>query len=53
MATTSPLNHVPPTQHSIQLRQSFVDRLRFARSKNPSTATTFDRFVALSLAVRD
>jgi glycogen phosphorylase len=53
MAATSPLNHVPPTQHEIQLRQSFVDRLRFARSKNPSTATTFDRFQALSLAVRD
>ncbi len=53
MAATSPLNHVPATQHEIQLRQSFVDRLRFARSKNPSTATTFDRFQALSLAVRD
>ncbi|MBL8739928.1 MAG: glycogen/starch/alpha-glucan phosphorylase, partial [Myxococcales bacterium] len=53
MAATSPLNHVPPTPHEIELRQSFVDRLRFARSKNPSTATTFDRFQALSLAVRD
>jgi len=37
----------------LSLRKAFVDRLRFSRAKNPSTATAFDRFQALSLAVRD
>jgi starch phosphorylase len=37
----------------LELRKRFVDRLRFSRSKNPSTATGFDRFMALSLAIRD
>ncbi len=40
-------------QRENELRKNFVDRLRYARSKNPSTATMFDRFMALSLAVRD
>jgi starch phosphorylase len=40
-------------QTQLALRRTFVDRLRYSRSKNPSTATTFDRFVAVSLAVRD
>jgi starch phosphorylase len=39
--------------HHLELRRAFVDRLRYARSRNPSTATSFDRFVAASLAVRD
>jgi glycogen phosphorylase len=39
--------------HHLELRRAFVDRLRYARSRNPSTATLFDRFVAASLAVRD
>ncbi|MBL9024113.1 MAG: glycogen/starch/alpha-glucan phosphorylase [Myxococcales bacterium] len=40
-------------RQDLLLRQGFVDRVRYARSKNPSTATPWDRFVALSLAVRD
>lgn len=40
------------TNH-LELRRTFVDRLRYSRSRNPSTATSFDRFVAASLAVRD
>jgi starch phosphorylase len=35
------------------MRRRFIDKLRYARSKNPLTATLFDRFMALSLAVRD
>jgi len=48
------LSQPPPgLRHELTLRQGFVDRVRYARSKNPSTATPWDRFVALSLAVRD
>jgi len=35
------------------IRQSFLDHLRYSRGKNPESATTRDRFEALSLAVRD
>ncbi|NUO47988.1 MAG: glycogen/starch/alpha-glucan phosphorylase, partial [Polyangiaceae bacterium] len=49
----SPPPSVSPHRRELKLRQEFVDRVRFARSKNPSTATPWDRFVALSLAVRD
>src|SRR5687768_516070 len=43
----------PSVRRELRLRREFVDRVRYARSKNPSTATPWDRFVALSLAVRD
>ncbi|NUP04698.1 MAG: glycogen/starch/alpha-glucan phosphorylase [Polyangiaceae bacterium] len=54
MATTTPQNQAAdgvPTED--ELRRQFVDKLRYARSKNPITATLFDRFMALSLAARD
>jgi glycogen phosphorylase len=35
------------------LRRSFLDHVRHSRAKNPETATAHDRFMALSLAVRD
>src|SRR5712664_973583 len=35
------------------LRRSFLDHLRYSRGKNPENATTYDRFNALALAVRD
>ncbi|MFO0553229.1 MAG: glycogen/starch/alpha-glucan phosphorylase [Polyangiaceae bacterium] len=47
------MNSENPTSFQLELRRVFVDRLRYARAKNPSTATNFDRFVALSLATRD
>jgi glycogen phosphorylase len=50
--TQSP-DHPTNGTHHLELRRMFVDRLRYARSRNPSTATSFDRFVAASLAVRD
>ncbi len=53
MVMSTPPNHLSPSALQISLREAFVDRLRFARSKNPSTATNYDRFMALSLQVRD
>ncbi|HVG58263.1 MAG TPA: glycogen/starch/alpha-glucan phosphorylase [Hyalangium sp.] len=35
------------------VRRGFLDHVRFSRGKNPETATAHDRFMALSLAVRD
>ena len=35
------------------LRQGFLEHIRYSRGKNPETSTAHDRFVALSLAVRD
>jgi starch phosphorylase len=35
------------------VRRGFLDHVRFSRGKNPETSTPHDRFVALSLAVRD
>jgi starch phosphorylase len=55
MSTTLSPSKLPPAPSDRErvLRQRFVDRLRYARSKNPSAATPFDRFMGLSLAVRD
>src|SRR5215471_6890557 len=35
------------------LRHAFLDHLRYSRGKNPENATTYDRFNALALTVRD
>ena len=35
------------------LRRAFLDHLRYSRGKNPENATTYDRFNALALTVRD
>src|SRR5690349_17939842 len=45
----------PPTEQTdaATLWRSFLDHLRFSRGKIPETATTHDRFLALSHAVRD
>ncbi len=41
------------SMHPAALRRAFLDHVQFSRSKNPSTATAFDRFMAVSLAARD
>ena len=35
------------------MRRSFLDHVRYSRGKNYETSTAHDRFMALSLAVRD
>jgi len=35
------------------LRRAFLDHLRYSRGKSPENATTYDRFNALALTVRD
>ena len=35
------------------LERAFLDHLQFSRSRDPETATNWDRFIALSLSVRD
>ncbi len=35
------------------VRRGFLEHMRYSRGKNPETATAHDRFMALSLAVRD
>ena len=35
------------------LRRGFLDHLRYSRGKNPENATTYDRFTALALTIRD
>ncbi|XXF76678.1 glycogen/starch/alpha-glucan phosphorylase [Myxococcaceae bacterium GXIMD 01537] len=35
------------------VRRGFLEHVRYSRGKNPETATAHDRFMALSLAVRD
>jgi len=35
------------------LKQDFDDHVRFSRSKDPATATAFDRYVAVALSARD
>lgn len=35
------------------LWRAFLDHLRFSRGKLPETATTYDRYLALAMAVRD
>ncbi len=41
------------SMHPAALKRAFLDHVQFSRSKNPSTATAFDRFMAVSLAARD
>ncbi len=41
------------SMHPAALRRAFLDHVQFSRSKNPRTATAFDRYMALSLASRD
>ncbi|HEX4804128.1 MAG TPA: glycogen/starch/alpha-glucan phosphorylase, partial [Myxococcaceae bacterium] len=69
MATTTPLTSKPrseleasPSARSAwaddgcdpeSLRRAFLDHLRYSRGKNPENATTYDRFNALALTVRD
>src|SRR5215475_598828 len=69
MATTTPLTSKPrseleasPSARSAwaddgcdpqSLRHAFLDHLRYSRGKNPENATTYDRFNALALTVRD
>jgi starch phosphorylase len=37
----------------VNVRRGFLEHVRYSRGKNPETATAHDRFMALSLAVRD
>src|SRR5690348_11899662 len=37
----------------ISLRRAFTDHVQYSRSRDLDGATAFDRFMALSLAVRD
>jgi glycogen phosphorylase len=39
--------------HPVVLRRAFTDHVQFSRSRDVDHATSFDRFVALALAVRD
>jgi len=39
--------------HPVVLRRAFTDHVQFSRSRDIENATSFDRFIALSLAVRD
>jgi len=39
--------------HPISLRRAFTDHVQYSRSRDLDGATAFDRFMALSLAVRD
>ncbi len=39
--------------HPVVLRRAFTDHIQFSRARDLDNATNFDRFVALSLAVRD
>ncbi|UQA57333.1 glycogen/starch/alpha-glucan phosphorylase [Polyangium aurulentum] len=39
--------------HPVVLRRAFTDHVQFSRSRDLDTATSFDRLMALSLAVRD
>lgn len=40
-------------QDATSMRRSFLDHVRYSRGKNYETSTAHDRFMALSLAVRD
>ncbi|HEX4620228.1 MAG TPA: glycogen/starch/alpha-glucan phosphorylase, partial [Myxococcaceae bacterium] len=62
MAVTTPLFKTPPepprptpapSPEAAALQQAFTDHVRFSRGKNPDNATTFDRWIALALSVRD
>ena len=69
MATTSPLLAQPRPESTRStearsawahnggdpesLRRAFLDHLRYSRGKSPENATTYDRFNALALTVRD
>ncbi|WP_224248110.1 glycogen/starch/alpha-glucan phosphorylase [Hyalangium gracile] len=57
-----PTSHSPQTEEQepsrtgrepANVRRGFLDHVRYSRGKNPETATAHDRFMALSLAVRD
>jgi starch phosphorylase len=37
----------------VVLRRAFTDHVQFSRSRDPDGATTFDRYMALALSVRD
>jgi starch phosphorylase len=39
--------------HPVVLRRAFTDHVQFSRARDIESATSFDRFIALSLAVRD
>ncbi len=39
--------------HPLVLRRAFTDHVQFSRARDIEAATSFDRFIALSLAVRD
>jgi len=41
------------SMHPAALRRAFSDHVQFSRSRDAEAATPFDRYVALSLAVRD
>src|SRR5690349_5737673 len=41
------------SMHPAALRRAFSDHVQFSRSRDADAATPFDRYVALSLAVRD
>ncbi len=41
------------SMHPAALRRAFQDHVQFSRSRDVDAATPFDRYVALSLAVRD
>jgi len=39
--------------HPVVLRRAFTDHVEFSRSRDLATSTAYDRYVALSLSVRD
>src|SRR4051812_20822988 len=39
--------------HPIVLRRAFSDHVQFSRSRQPESATAFDRYMALAFSVRD
>jgi starch phosphorylase len=69
MSTLAPVADLPPSSASDthdtgrepsrtgldphNVRHGFLQHVRYSRGKNPETATAHDRFMALSLAVRD
>lgn len=61
--TSASNDQAPPTRirveddrtgmHPVVLRRAFTDHIQFSRARDIDNATNFDRFIALSLAVRD
>src|SRR5579883_1750055 len=53
MAVTTPLFKSQLDARQAAVQRDFIEHIRFSRGKNPESATTFDRWIALALLVRD